>query len=150
MKGPPGGWTQRDEDSHERNIAVLFANETFTIGMLQVVSLASLGGLLATWDPATTRYGRFPPLIFLTFMGLALISAVIAAYCKHQYKKWDVKANASRLKGQMEKGTERGGRANCYLSAMRYAMFAAALTIVLALGSLLVVAWVRALCPTSP
>ncbi len=150
MAEPPGGRTQRDEDSHERNIAVLFANETFTIGMLQAVSGASLFAALAQWHALTDLTGRFPPLIFLTLMCLALITAVIAAYFKHQYKMWDVKATASGFAGRMEEATERLGDAKCYLRAMRYAMFAAALAIVLALGWLLVVAWVRALCPTLP
>ena len=141
---------ERVEDIHHRNIAVAFANETFTIGMLQVVSLASLGGLLATWDPAATRYGRLPAVIFLTLMGVALITAVLAAYFKHQYKMWDVKTTASQSSGRMDEATKRSGLANCYLSAMRHTMRLSAFAIVLAVVWLLVVAWIRVLCPTSP
>ena len=141
---------ERVEDIHRSNIAVAFTNETFTIGMLQAVSGASLFAALAQWEPLTKLAGRIASLIFLTAMGLALMAAVLAAYFKHDYKKWDVKANVSAMNGQGEEAGKRMASAQFYLSAMRAAMVIAAVAIVLALGSLLMVAWVRVLCPTPP
>jgi hypothetical protein len=91
------------------------------------------------------KAGPTAPLIFLTAMGLALMSAVLTAYFKHQYKMWDVKANASRFDGRTDKAIARSGRARAYLTAMRWTMCVAVVTIVFAVGLLLAVAWVRVL-----
>ena len=139
---------ERVEDIHRSNIAVAFANETFTIGMLHAVSGASLFAALAQWEPLTRLTGRVASLILLTAMGIGLIAAGLAAYSKHQYKMWDVKANASAMNGQTEEANKRMASAQNYLTAMRRSILLAALAI--ALGFLLVVAWVRAFCTISP
>jgi len=71
---------ERAEDAHERERVVLFGNETFFLGMLQAVSGASLFAALSQWQALADHGGRLVPLYFLTLMGAALASAVLAAY----------------------------------------------------------------------
>ena len=137
---------ERAEDAHERERVVLFGNETFFPGMLQAVSGASLFAALSQWQALADHRGRLVPLYFLTLMGAALASAVLAAYWKHQYKMWDVKAGASDADGRASEATKRWGRAGCYLRAMRLAMLISVISIFIALVGLLLAAWARVLC----
>ena len=76
---------------------VLFANEAFVVGMLQAVSGGAVVAALAQSDSLVKWAGRTSFLLLVTAALLALGLAVLAAYWRHQYKMWDVKAQASSL-----------------------------------------------------
>ena len=63
---------------------VLFANESFVVGMLQAVSGGSLVAAISQADALTKHAGRMALAFLLTAMALALVVAVLAAYWKHQ------------------------------------------------------------------
>ena len=69
----------------------LFQNEAFAIGVVQVVSGAAAAGALSQFVGLADLVGQIPVLVFITFMVLALVSAVLAAFFRHQYKMWDLK-----------------------------------------------------------
>jgi hypothetical protein len=131
--------TQTDRD-------ILFSNEAFVIGMLQAVSGGGLVAGIAQSQALTTLSGAHASLSFLTAMACALLSAVLAAYWKHQYKLWDVKAQVSAAQGSAEEAQVRSRRANRYLNAMRYAFVVSLVGIFIGIGSLIVAFWLRALC----
>lgn len=105
---------------------VLFGNEAFTIGVAQVVSGAAAVGALSQFEALAGLAGRISVLIFLTlsspYMVLALVSAVLAAYIRHQYKMWDIKAGAAGGLGDQELAQTRGEWANRDLDRMRRGM----------------------------
>jgi hypothetical protein len=133
---------------HQKERDVLFSNEAFVIGVLQAVSGGSLFAALAQSEVVLKLAGRPSFLAFLTLMGVGLMSAVLAAYWKHQYKMWDVKARVSGAGGNSPEAQTRSGSSGAYLVAMRRAMFVAVLAFVFGLGEFLLFAWARALCPT--
>lgn len=134
-------------EAHQKERDVLFSNEAFVIGVLQAVSGGSLFAALAQSETLLKLAGKMPFLIFLTLMGIGLVSAVLAAYWKHQYKMWDVKARVSAANGKSSDAQTRSRSSSAYLIAMRRAMFVAVLAFVFGLGDLLISAWYRALCP---
>jgi ABC-type enterochelin transport system permease subunit len=73
-------------------------------------------------------------LTFITLMGAGLISAVCAAYWRHQYKMWDVKA---RVADTAMESTTREQRSSRHLKLMRRSMLVALLTFALGLVELL-------------
>ncbi len=75
------------------------ANEAFLIGVLQVVSGGSLFAGLSQTEALERLAGSVSFLGFITLMAAALVASVLAAYWKHEYKKWDVKAAASVAEG---------------------------------------------------
>lgn len=125
---------------------ILFSNEAFVIGMLQAVSGGGLVAGIAQSQSLTTLSGVHAYLNFLTAMAVALMSAVLAAYWKHQYKLWDVKAQVSAAQGSAEEAQVRSRRANRYLSAMRYVFVVSLVGIFVGIGSIIVAFWFRALC----
>ena len=129
-------------DAHQKERDVLFSNEAFVIGVLQAVSGGSLFAALAQSEVLLKLSGRLPFLTFLTLMGIGLISSVLAAYWKHQYKMWDVKARVSDTPSQAQTRSNSAGK---YLIAMRRAMFIAVFAVVFSLGQFLLFAWIRAL-----
>ncbi len=134
-------------EAHQKERDVLFSNEAFVISVLQAVSGGSLFAALAQSETLLKLAGKLPFLFFLTLMGTGLISAVLAAYWKHQYKMWDVKARVSAANGKSSDAQTRSSSSVAYLVAMRRAMFVAVLAFVFGLSDLLIFAWVRALCP---
>ena len=78
---------------------VLFGNEAFTIGVLQAVSGAAAVGAISQFDKLIGLAGRNSVLAFITLMVATLVLAVLAAYFRHQYKMWDVKAQAASGQG---------------------------------------------------
>ena len=134
-------------DAHQKERDVLFSNEAFVIGVLQAVSGGSLFAALAQSEALLKLAGSLSFLTFLTLMGISLISAVLAAYWKHQYKMWDVKGRVSAAEGDLAQSQIRADSAGTYLTAMRRAMLVAVLGVVFGLGQFLLFAWVRALCP---
>jgi hypothetical protein len=123
---------------------ILFANESFVIGMLQAVSGGSLVAAISQAEALVKYAGRFPFAILLTAMGFGLAASVLAAYWKHQYKMWDVKAQVSASKGNTAEATQRAQSAGTYLTAMRRAMLCSVVVIVLGLGALVAAFWYRA------
>ena len=137
---------ERSFDAHQKERDVLFSNEAFIIGVLQAVSGGLLFAALAQSEALLKLAGKLPFLTFLTLMGIGLISAVLAAYWKHQYKMWDVKARVSVARGDpLQTQQTRAGLAGTYRTAMRGAMLVAVLAVVFGLIQLLLFAWVRAL-----
>jgi hydroxymethylglutaryl-CoA reductase len=126
---------------------ILFSNETFVIGMLQAVSGGALVAALAQSEALIKLSGNTAFLLFLTAMAAALLVAVLAAYWKHQYKLWDVKAQVS-ASSNVEEAQNRSIKANRYLKAMRAAFVVSLAGILLGVGELVVAFWSRALCVT--
>jgi hypothetical protein len=127
------------EDRHQKEREVLFANETLVVKVLQAVSGAAMIGALSQADTLIDFAGIFSFLLFLTAMGLALISAVLTAHWKHQYKMWDVKGRAATDETKKTRWHKRSGR---YLIAMRTGMWTSLLLIVAGLLQLIVFLWI--------
>jgi len=121
---------------------ILFSNEAFVIGMLQAVSGGALVAALAQSEALIKLSGNIAFLLFLTVMAVSLLVAVLAAYWKHQYKLWDVKAQASAA----QNAQTRSVKANRYLKVMRTAFVVSLLGVLFGVGELVVVFWFRALC----
>src|SRR5438045_2011890 len=104
-----------DEDARKQSLhpdrEQLFGNEAFAIGMLQAVAGASVVAALAQVQAIINNAGKLAFLVLVTSMAIGLLSAVLAAYWRHQYKMWDVK--------------KRPSKANWYVAAMRRAMLVA-------------------------
>lgn len=120
---------------------VLFSNETLLIGMFQAVAGGSIVAALAQTDVLMDLAGDFAFRAFLTVMTVALLSAVFAAYWKHQYKRWDGKAATSRAQGRNEEAATRAFRANVYLRALRVALLVSLLAITVGLVGLVISLW---------
>ena len=125
---------------------ILFSNEAFVIGMLQAVSGAALVAALSQSQALVGLSGNTAFLLFLTAMAVALVVAVLAAYWKHQYKLWDVKAQVSASRNAADEAQCRSKKANRYLSAMRVAFALSLAAIVLGVGELVAASWYKALC----
>ncbi len=105
----------------------LFGNEAFAIGMLQVISGGSIVAAISQLDAIISYAGRVSFLAFITLMSGGLLSSVLAAYWRHQYKMWDIKQSNSK--------------ANAYLAAMRRSMLVAVLFVVVGVISLVAAFW---------
>lgn len=127
---------------------ILFANESFLIGVLQAVSGGSLVAAISQSEPLTKLAGRIPLLIFLSAAGLALMCAVLSAYWKHQYKMWDLKAQVSVTKSDDAAAAERSTFSTFHLVAMRRGMLASLISLLLGFVVLLTAMWVRVFCQT--
>ena len=136
----------------------LFANERLLIGMLQAISGASVVATISQWDALVKHARIYGVLIFLTAMAIALMLAVLAAFWKHEYKKWDVKASISRQNadnvvgkvhhehlrpGFLDEAQERFDRASRYLTWMRKALLSATAIILFAIGELITFVWLN-------
>ena len=135
--------SKRFRDAHQKEREVLFSNESFLIGVLQVVAGGSLFAALAQTSAIVTLAGELAFLGFLTLIGVALVGAVLAAYFKHQYKMWDVKGAAAARRDQKE-ANRRSGLASRYLRGMRWSMHAAVMSFALGILGLLAFSWVHA------
>jgi hypothetical protein len=71
---------------------VLYGNEAFAIGMLQTVSLAASIALGSQLGNVSALVGRTVAPVLLSALLLALALAVVAAFFRHQYKMFGVKA----------------------------------------------------------
>lgn len=135
---------------------VLFSNERFLIGVLQVVSGGALVAAVAQKAAFTDLAGKMGYAFFVTAMIAGLGAAILAAYWKHSYKMWDVKAGASEAQARFAKSvnddngfgvhsrevTERHKRANRDLRLMRGAMKAAMVTLLVGFVALLLALWI--------
>jgi ATP/ADP translocase len=125
---------------------VLFSNEALLIGMLQAVSGATLAIALSQSEALLKFVGQIPLLLFLTIMGLALICAVLAAFWKHQYKLWDVKAQASQSRNEVAEAQHRVTKSKKYLHRMRFVLVLTLILLVVGIVELIAAFWFRALC----
>ena len=125
---------------------ILFSNEAFVIGMLQAVSGGALVAALSQSEALVSLSGNIAFLLFLTAMAVALLAAVLAAYWKHQYKLWDVKAQISAQQKSEEEARTRGAKANRYLKVMRAAFVVSVVGILFGVGELVFAFWYRAIC----
>lgn len=123
---------------------ILFDNERFVIGVLQAVSAGSLVGAIGQFENLWTLIGDKPYLSFLSAELLALALAVFAAYAKHTYKIWDVKAEAARA--NRETGLVQGRRvkASIWLWTMRYAITASLFALLVGFMLFILYAWKNA------
>jgi MFS family permease len=86
---------------------------------------------------------------FITLMAAALVASVLAAYWKHEYKMWDVKAAASVAEGNRAEAEARVRKTGKRLVAMRRAMLVCIVLFIVGIGQLLAFAWTHALTPTT-
>ncbi len=120
---------------------VLFGNEAFAIGVLQVVSGAAAVAAISQIDKLIQLAGRNSVLAFITLVVATLVLAVLAAYFRHQYKMWDVKAQAAYSVGDPDLGKQRSDWANRDLGRMRRAMTTAVVTLCIGFFELVVFFW---------
>lgn len=125
----------------ELDRSTLFANEAFAIGMLQAVSGGALLATIGNWSALAELIGKTPRLLFLTTTAVTLALAVLAAYFRHQYKMWSVKADDSREKKEKNKIGQRNKKAACYLTTMRRFLATAVVAFVIGIAGLVVCAW---------
>jgi hypothetical protein len=123
---------------------VLFANEAFIVGMLQAVSGGAIVAAISQFEPMAKLAGRTSVLLFVSAGTAALVLALLAAYGRHQYKLWDVKAQASVAKGESAETIKRQRGTSIYLAATRYALAGALLALVFALAQFAVALWLFA------
>lgn len=124
---------------------ILFANETFLIGVLQAVSGGSLVAALSQSETLVKLSGRILFVSFLTVMALSLLAAVLAAYWKHDYKMWDLKSALSARQGNVQEAERRHASFASSLGQMRWAMKLSVLGIVVGYGILVAAIWYHAL-----
>lgn len=135
----------------ELDRSTLFANEAFAIGMLQAVSGGAVITAVTNAKPFSEFIGRIPFLLFFTAAIVTLALAVLAAYFRHQYKMWDVKAGVSRSQKNQKEAKERSEKANCYLVSMRRVLAVAVTVFVLGLAVPVASVWYSEFCkPVSP
>jgi 1,4-dihydroxy-2-naphthoate octaprenyltransferase len=140
-----GEQDEREWEHHKQNRDILFANEAFLIGVLQAVSGGSLFAALAQAQTLSGLAGSVALLIFITLLAISLAFAVLAAYLKHQYKMWDVKATASKWEGDPKQMTARAEHSVKNLTQMRRAMVLSLCIFFAALLVLILVSWARLL-----
>lgn len=104
--------------------------ERFALAAIQTVSAATAFGILNQFRTLLEVAGPLAVLIALTLDVAALAVSIVAAYLRHEYRKWEIEA---RLR--------QPGRYIQYLLWMRRLMLAAAVLIVVALGTFLVAMW---------
>jgi hypothetical protein len=129
-------------DLHQKEREVLFSNESFAIGVLQAVSGGALFAGISQSATLIVLAGRIAFLIFTSLMGTALLAAVLSAYLKHEYKKWDIKAVAVR-DTHLSEASRRDNLSKRFLGLMRSAMLGALLTFGIGLIVLLAASWVH-------
>ncbi|MEO3430722.1 hypothetical protein AAFN88_17845 [Pelagibius sp. CAU 1746] len=85
-----------DDPNLHPDRSTLFGNEQFTIATTQAVSLATALGIVSQFEALSQIAGRPSVLVALTGVLAAAAIAVLAAWCRHQYKMWDVKRHPEK------------------------------------------------------
>ena len=98
---------------------IVVANEAFLIGVLQAVSGGSLIAGISQVDAMVRLAGKVSLLLFLTLLTASLLTAVLAAYWRHEYKKWNLKSGVSKARGEDEEARTRRAKAASDLDQMR-------------------------------
>jgi hypothetical protein len=126
----------------EKDREVLFGNEAFIIGMLQVLSGGAVVAALAQLEAITKITGSTLFAIFFTAISTTLGLAVLAAYWRHEYKKWDVKAGVSAAQGKDAEANKRSQLAGNALDRMRGAIGWSVGSFLASLAMLVLSVWV--------
>jgi hypothetical protein len=134
-------------DRFQKQREVLFSNESFLIGMLQVVAGGSLFAGLAQTSAIITLVGQRAFLGFLTLMAMALVAAVLAAYCKHQYHWLQVRGAALVLDNKPSEAILPYARSSRHIDGMRRSILLSMASFGLGILGLLAFSWVHALQP---
>jgi hypothetical protein len=103
----------------ERDVVV--ANESFLIGVLQAVSGGALVAGLSQSEPVIRHAGKAALLLFLTCQTVSLLTSVLAAYWRHEYKLWNLKAGVSSSRGDEAEVRARAKKSDRALWRMRRA-----------------------------
>lgn len=127
--------------AHQKEREVLFASETLVITVLQALTGGAMFAAIAGAQNLVEILGEWQFVIFLTTVDVALLASVLAAWGKHQYKKWDVKAASSASEGDATETQKRARLSSFYLVAMRWSMGIAVTAVSIALIELPVFAW---------
>jgi len=140
------GWERAVTESerlaaHQKEREVLFASETLVITVLQALTGGAMFAAIAGAQNLVEILGERQYLIFLTTVDVALLAAVLSAWGKHQYKKWDVKAAASASLGNLPEAKKDACLANFYVAAMRWSMGTAVTAVAISLIELPAFAW---------
>lgn len=128
-------------EQHQKEREVLFSNEALVITVLQALTGGAMFAAIAGAQNLVELFGEWQFLIFLTTVDIALLASVLAAWGRHQYKKWDVKAAASASEGNAAATEKRARLTSFYLGAMRWSMGTAVTAFSIALIELPVFAW---------
>jgi hypothetical protein len=122
---------------------VVTSHEAFLIGVLQAVAGGSMVAGLSQAEPVIKLMGKLSFLIFLTMVSSALLAAVLAAYWRHECRKWNLKANASRARGAADEANQRFEFAKRDLGYTRGAFVASLLFVLGAYAVLIVAMWFK-------
>jgi citrate lyase gamma subunit/uncharacterized membrane protein YidH (DUF202 family) len=125
------------QELHKQNRDVLFENEKFLLGLLQAVSAAVIAGAISQFDKISEISGLTVTKTLLSLSALSLASAIVGAFSKHEYKKWDTKAPCAS-------GSERDKRikkTTRYLRLMRVCMLLSTLSLCLGLFAFIWSLW---------
>ena len=128
-------------EQHQKEREALWANENFAIGMLQAVSGGAVFGMVSELSTLNHAAGQFAVRLVLTELVSALVLAIAAAYFRHEYIKWDVKAHAAASQDEYDKAAKHLKCSNDGLDAMRASMKWSAVALVGALAFLVVGLW---------
>ena len=131
---------------------VLFENERFVIGVIQAVSGAGIVGALSQASTVLQLVGPLGFKLFITFMSVALASAVLAALFRHQYKMWDIQGHSAAQRVERGHGIitdldkfpelkKLFVRSNRYETAMRWTIIASVVFVLAAILILAILLW---------
>lgn len=145
------------KERHQKNREVLFANEALVITVMQALSGGAVAASLAGWDDLSLIVGSAQLLAFLVTLEVSLGASVLAAYWKHEYKKWDVKSAHERIESwgetdetkrlkMVEETGRRIGKAGDYLTCMRRALAVTTWSFSIALAEIPVFIWLENYC----
>jgi hypothetical protein len=131
------------EQIHRQDRDVLFENEKFLIGVLQVVSGGSIVAALSQSDQLTRIASAASFRWFLTLACISLLVAIAAAFFKHQYKMWDVKTLAVNPLENFTELTRRLRLTGRYLNLMRFCLGLSFAAISINLIQIVVAVWLH-------
>jgi hypothetical protein len=126
-----------EKDRHDAERRKLNENEAFAIGILQAVCAGAAFGIVGSLKTFNRIAGHVPVLIALTALVLGLVAAVAAAWFRHQYQLWAVKA-AAKKGHEAEKHLENAVRD---LGRMRNSMTGSAILLVVSLIFMIGALW---------
>jgi hypothetical protein len=123
----------------------LFSNESFLLAMIQAIDLAILGFVFYN-SQAINEAGTFSPLslnikIFITFLLVSLISAILAAFLKHEYQKWNLHTISSHHQKNIRRRDACAKWAIICLEATRFFMIFSVLLLVVSFVLVILNIW---------
>lgn len=101
---------------HHQNREILFENEKFIISTSQAVSLAAIVGIISQIENLELLLSPLIIKIILSVFTATVTSSVLAAYYKHEYKKYDLKLSNSNTQEECQMRFDKMGH---YLQSMR-------------------------------